>query len=401
MTDLSGPPWSPPDPAELPEWRSRMVSAHQQTAAYQSMALAINAGRTNLLPLVPGIHASPGAVGAQILLRQEAQALREAELYYATGDMTSLALAAAASPPKEAFDRRRLPAERGLIMFAEPIGGYTEDVGAALTGTVAGRAGVAATVTVPIVAASWTTWSPDLFTLSDARPGERIRWVYRTAADGPQEMTAAHTGVWVTYYSASGKFSALPAATVLGSMADGTVMTAGDITAAGELPGQGPLTWDTEVLLVDGAGFAAARPDTTDQWTHVLYTAWQMMSQRGKGQLTDLAEIPRPRAGRKRDAREGITDTGAVRIVHVHSAHRPTPAAAEQDAAASSGRRAPQWTCRWPVRPHRRDHCMNPGLHAEGGCTHEERIIPAVVKGPADKPLRLRERVNLWDSQPK
>jgi hypothetical protein len=80
--------------------------------------------------------------------------------------------------------------------------------------------------------------------------------------------------------------------------------------------------------------------------------------------------------------------------------HRPSPAAAVQDAAASTGRRAPQWSCRWPVRPHRRDHCMNPHRHAEGDCTHEDRIIPAVVKGPADKPLRLRETVNLWDSQP-
>ncbi|MGA5824289.1 hypothetical protein ACPC54_41415 [Kitasatospora sp. NPDC094028] len=41
-----------------------------------------------------------------------------------------------------------------------------------------------------------------------------------------------------------------------------------------------------------------------------------------------------------------------------------------------------------------------PGRHADCGCTHGERIIPPVVKGPADKPLRLRRTVNLWDSQP-
>ncbi len=43
---------------------------------------------------------------------------------------------------------------------------------------------------------------------------------------------------------------------------------------------------------------------------------------------------------------------------------------------------------------------MNPQQHADGGCTHENRIIPAMVKGPADKPLRLRETVNLWNTQP-
>ncbi|MFF7459379.1 hypothetical protein [Kitasatospora sp. NPDC008115] len=222
MTDLSGPPWAPPDPAELPKWRSRMVTAHQQTAAVQSMALAIDAGRTNLLPVVPGVNASPGAAGAQFLLRQETQVLREAQLYYATADMTSLALAAATTPPKEAFDPRRRPAGSGLILFAEPIGGYTEEVGAALAGTVAGLTGVSATVTVPIVAASWTTWSPDLFTLADARPGERIRWVHRTP-EGPRELTGTHTGVWVTFSCAPGKLSALPAATVIASIADGRV----------------------------------------------------------------------------------------------------------------------------------------------------------------------------------
>jgi len=355
------------------------------------MALAIHAGHTNLLPTISGASASPASIGAQILLHQETAVLKEAELYFATADMTSLALAAASTPPVEKADQRRLPAESGLIVFAEPIGGYTEDVGLALKETLAHRDGVSAQITIPIVAASWTTWSPSLLTLADGAP---VTWLY-----GPGAIPETTTGVWVTFYSASGKFGQLPPDTVIGSMSDGTAMTAGDISA-GTVPGQGPITWDTEVLLVDGAAFEPARPDTTDQWTHVLYTAWQMMNQRGKSQLTDVVEIPRPRAGRKRDTREGIEDSGAVRIVHVHSAHRPAPAASAEDAAASSGRRAPQWSCRWPVRPHRRDHCMNPQLHADGGCTHEDRIIPAVVKGPADKPLRLRETVNLWDSQP-
>lgn len=43
---------------------------------------------------------------------------------------------------------------------------------------------------------------------------------------------------------------------------------------------------------------------------------------------------------------------------------------------------------------------MDPREHTSGTCTHEERIILPYVKGPADKPLRLRERVHLWDRQP-
>ena len=257
---------------------------------------------------------------------------------------------------------------------------------------------MSAQVTIPIVAASWTTWSPSLLTMDGAPAGQGLRWLARFP-EGGRAVPDGFSGMWVTWYATSRRFGAPDPSTVIGTTADGQVMTAGQISGA-HLPGQAPITWDNESVFADGAPFGPVRPDTTDQWMHVLYTAWQMMAQQGTARLTDTVEIPRPRAGRKRDAREGIADPGTVRIVHVHSAHRPPRAAAELDAAASTGRRAPQWSCRWPVRPHRRSHCMNPAQHADAGCTHEDRIIPPVVKGPADKPLRLRETVNLWDSQP-
>ncbi|MEV7165857.1 hypothetical protein [Streptomyces microflavus] len=43
---------------------------------------------------------------------------------------------------------------------------------------------------------------------------------------------------------------------------------------------------------------------------------------------------------------------------------------------------------------------MNPALHAEGDCQHEDRIVRGHVKGPGDKPLRVSGTVNLWDHQP-
>lgn len=70
------------------------------------------------------------------------------------------------------------------------------------------------------------------------------------------------------------------------------------------------------------------------------------------------------------------------------------------DAQASTGRREPQWTCRWPVRPYRRYSCLNPRAHEAGDCEHEDRIVPGHIKGPADMPLRIGETVNLWDHQP-
>src|SRR5205807_10035783 len=97
---------------------------------------------------------------------------------------------------------------------------------------------------------------------------------------------------------------------------------------------------------------------------------------------------------------EGLPVPGVVQIVNAHTAHRPTRAAAEEAAAASTGRRAPQYTSRWPVRPHPRAQCMIPQAHSDGDCQHEERIIPTHITGPAGKPLRVRDTVHLWDHQP-
>lgn len=41
----------------------------------------------------------------------------------------------------------------------------------------------------------------------------------------------------------------------------------------------------------------------------------------------------------------------------------------------------------WWVRDHTRDHCMNPALHREGGCTHEDITVLDYPKGPEDKPF--------------
>ena len=132
----------------------------------------------------------------------------------------------------------------------------------------------------------------------------------------------------------------------------------------------------------------------------MVYTAWQLMAQTGNAQLTETDTLTRPRQGRKRDERDGVTAPGGVRLVRVHTRHRPAPDATADDEQASHGRRAPQWNRRWPVRPYRRNTCLNSHLHATGDCEHEEHIVPGHIKGPADKPLIVTDRVNLWDTPP-
>jgi hypothetical protein len=258
------------------------------------------------------------------------------------------------------------------------------------------RDGVHASLTTPIVAVSWGLWDPNEVQVTG---GPTVRWYWQPARGQLEPIPQHFDGVWITFYAPpGGAFDALPADTVIGTAPDGTVMTAGDIQA--HHPQLTPLNWDNETALAFGKTFGEPKPDTTQEWAQVVYTAWQLMSQTGKTQLTEVEEVPRDRAGRKRDRRDGITGPSDVHIVNVHSAHRPSRAAAEQDATASTGRRAPQWSCRWPVRPYRRHTCLNPRAHADGGCEHEDRIVPAHIKGPADKPLKVGETVHLWDHQP-
>ncbi|MBF6333467.1 hypothetical protein [Nocardia transvalensis] len=392
-TDPAAMPWKAPEPHELPEWRMRLCEYTVSEESMRSLAGAINAGHASVFPTAPGVDASPGAVASMLLAHSEERRLREAHLYYATADMTSLALAAASTPPTEPIKPTRLPSPYGFMVFAEPIGGYTQNAADAL-GPMAREDVPAATLTTPIVAVSWGEWAPDDVTIAD---GPTVRWFNQRHHDQLTPIPQHFDGVWLTFYSPVGSaFDALAPDTIVGTAPDGTPMTAGDIRSYSRPT---PLTWDNETALAFGVPFGEPEPDTTKEWAQVVYTAWQLMSP-GKTQLTETENIPRNRAGRKRDHRAGITGPSDVRIVNVHTAHRPSRAATEADATSSTGRRAPQWTCRWPVRPYRRNTCLNPRAHSDNGCEHEDRIVPPHIKGPADKPLKLGETVHLWDHQP-
>ncbi|MEU5190958.1 hypothetical protein AB0G83_27980 [Streptomyces klenkii] len=395
MTQAAPTRWVPPDPRQLPEWRAQLVDFTASEPSNITMREAIRAGRCSIVPTMRNAPIAADTLAAILLNKAERARLEEAELYYATADMTALALAAAATPPRERVSIDRLPAESGLIVFGEPIGGYVEDVGAALADTLAARPGVDAKVTTPIVAASWTAWTPEDVNVE----GQPVTWGH-TTSDGYAAIPPGTRGIWVTFYSPRNLFSGLPPETVLGTMRDGSVMTAGMIEAERHHVPGGPLNWDNESLLIEGVGFAPARPDTTDVWTHNLYTAWQLMTAAGGTRWAEVEEIPRERSGRKRDARQGITGSSAVRVVNVHTAQRPPREAADADAAVSTGRREPSWSCRWPVRPYRRSTCLNPGGHAAGDCQHEDRIVPGHIKGPEGAPLRTGSTVHLWDRQP-
>ncbi|MFE0062792.1 hypothetical protein [Streptomyces sp. NPDC059003] len=386
--------WKAPDPRDLPEWRAQVRDDVGSNDSLRSLTQAINAGHNAIFPAASSMEPLPGATASMLMARAEEHRLCAAKLYYATADMTSLALAAASTPPTEPIRKTRLPSPYGFMVFAEPIGNYTHDIAAVPSHPRPACDGAHVTVTTPIVAISWGLWAA---ADTDFANGSTVRWFnQRSARSQLEPIPQDFEGVWITFYAPPGSaFDTLAPDTVIDSLSGGAPVTAADIQL---YPRHAPLTWENETVLAFGKTFDDLMPDITRQCSQVVYTAWQLMSQTGRAQLTEVNELPRDRAGRKRDRRDGIIGPSDVQILNVHTAHRLSPP--EQDAAAPTGRRAPQWSCRWPVRPYRRNTCLNPRAHAEGACEHEERIVPAHIKGPNDKPLRSGETVHLWDHQP-
>lgn len=387
--------WTPPEPRQLPEWRASMIEYLDTLMAKRIMREAIHSGHSTLLPMVPGLDASVGAIGAELLHRSEAHRLQEARLFYATPDMTALALAAGKTPPTEPVSMSRPPSPSGLIVFGEPIGGYTASASKVLAGTLAHDPAADALVTTPIVAASWSRWHPRSVTLSGG--GGRVRWLYKGGGRSGF-LPDTFNGLWVTFYSPRGSFSALAPGTLVGRQADGSAMTAGQVESRRRVSGP-VLGWDNEMLMKDGGKFEEPAADTNAAWAIVLYTAWQLMAQKG-GEWTETETLTRSRSGVKRDGRTGITASSNVELIDVHRNKRPSRAAAARDAEHSTGRREPHYSCRFPVDPYRRNTCLNTRAHADGGCVHEDRIVPGHIKGPEGAPLRVRDRVHLWRDQP-
>lgn len=386
--------WTPPDPRQLPDWRAGMIEYLDTLMAKRIMSEAIRAGHSTLLPMVPGLDASVGSIGAEILHRSEATRLQHARLFYATPDMTALALAAAKTPPTEPVSTARPPAPCGLIVFGEPIGGYQTTAKRILAGTIAHDPAADATMTIPIVAASWSPWHPRSVTLDG---GHRVRWLFKTGGRSgliPDDFA----GLWITFYSPRGTFSALAPSTLVGKTVDGSRMTAGQIENRRRISGP-VLAWDNEMIMREGGKLEEPKPDTNGAWAITVYTAWQLMAQKG-GEWTETETLIRSRSGVKRDAHSGITGSSDVELVDVHANKRPSRSAAARDAVHSTGHREPHYSCRFPVDPYRRNTCLNTRAHADGGCIHEDRIVPGHIKGPEGAPLRVRDRVNLWSSQP-
>lgn len=339
--------WNPPVPRAVARLRADLADRMQSESQLEQLTRCVELGQT---VAIPGL----GARGtAQELLAEERERLAAAELYFATAEMTQLAVAASCSLPDFALEPEDLPAPGGFMVFASPVHRYEGPL--STPGRVLG---------VPIVAISWGPYD-----------------VVRT-----QEFKQQGAGVWVTLWAPCGidLLRALEAA-------EGQRYTVA--SRKQWLARQGPLQWDNEAMWPYGRNSAElADRLATGAPMQVLRAAWLLMQQ---PQLIESSDIERRHSERGHDVRAKLNQS-PVRVLQLHKEQHVQAAAAAEasgetpggEDAAEAGR---EYTCRWLVAGHWRQQWY------PARKVHRPLWIAPHLKGPADKPLRTAETVHLWD----
>jgi hypothetical protein len=343
--------WVAPPPSQLPDLRIRLCERLLDRLHIAEFEVRFACGISPLIPriLAPSgmtaemkaeVKAALNSMAGSVTAHSERRRLNQAHLYWMDQDVT--ALAAAATPSQEPVRAHRMPAAAGLMVFAHPIGRYDFALAASVNGAWTTAApGLSGQGTYPVVAVSWSRWTPA--ELEQPRAPGIIRWKRRTSTrlrTSPSTHSAPlkpeFEGVWLTFWTTASKgWEALPPAQPIAiENSTDKAITAGDMVTAGRTVGSTHLQTFSELLLPfdhplppptsDNANHDTghhASPNT-GQWVHVVHTAWQLMAQTGNAQLTEIETVPRPRLGLKRDKRARIAGPGAVQLVRMRSKPR-------------------------------------------------------------------------------
>ncbi|SDP98514.1 hypothetical protein SAMN05421507_14025 [Lentzea jiangxiensis] len=384
--------------------RDRQVSIVRSPAYHDITAQILQRGNSSyFMPKIIGVYDEHDPDHDELHHLAQARLLCEAEaarlaaptpIWHATADMTSLALAIAKTPPIEPANPGRLPSESGFIVFDEPIGGTTASIHN-LTNGLWDLVRRDLTITTPVIAAAWSTWKA-------TGDGPGVQWYRRSPFGVGLPVEASFEGVWVHFYTeVRDLYGQLEPDEPLWTHPSGEIVTAAQVFEAQKHAGTPQLEMHADIVLRWGSHLPAApKPDSRQEWLNVLYTCWQLLSQRSTPARTPLLQVEHLAPRRKHNDGES-----GVRVVRVHPDYRPSMHAAARDAALSTGRRAGSCEYRWPVPPHRRSVCRNPaGHHLDPEectkTTHVDTIVMPHINGPVGKPLRIRPRVRKWDRQP-
>lgn len=329
--------------------RRRLIEYHGSSFGLTIQEMMCRSGRQVLTPAGRSV-----AEQARIVCGNEVARLRAARLFYAAPETVELIGAAYDGFPSVPAQVSDPPSECGFIVFGAPLLSrpVTPEERAEyrrmLTGSLREDSLAAP---IYITAAAWGPFVPD-------------SW-------------ARAPGIWVSFYAALS-----PVGEAARPRNAGTPpLSPENETAWACLPARLPpgKSEGDYALPDDRTGTAG--------WGRLLTCVWHLMRQQHLLQA-DAERVARPE--RRRHERAGLADPGDVVVV---SYRRAVRAEAETAAAALAGaaRPAGEWyRVRFPVSPHwRRQWYPSRG-------EHRPKYIPAHWKGPADAPVQIRDRVNVF-----
>ncbi len=298
--------------------------------------------------------------------------------------MTALAVAVGSKRPEEPVSIDRMPSPSGFMVYATALGSFT--VTSREMFGVLPLPGETPSLHVPIVAVSWSIWSP-----ADWKHSAPVTWLYRSVEE-KQEKIPERRGIWFTYYSTrSMGFELLPPETRLGTdPLTGRVVTAGDHVRQSK--SHGPLSRIETAFLAFDDPFPTDVPSHSPYfWTQSVYTAWQLVQQEGRSGWTETEDISAPSRG---SARKRAPQRDTIRLYRLRPNRRPSREAAERDRAEADAQNPTRYTHRFPVPPYRRPNaCWNSAIHTDDPetrrCKHAEQIVAGSIRGPRHLPLRV------------
>lgn len=274
-----------------------------------------------------------------------ASSISTAELYWATPDMSALAMAAGASLPEVCFAHAYRPSASGLLVWDGGIG-QSLDVGSMFD--TRGRTVDTALGTVPE-------------RLSVRVPFDAVSW-------GPREGGMLLVG-WVRWDRIE---AALP----------GRVPLPGGVAMPPLMPMQG---WDLPADPVAHTATEIAEMIDEPALLTVclaMAAAWALMQQ---PKLAERSRVDAPKDDARRARRDGRPEP-AVTLIDLRRLYRPQ--VPDEEGGEGSARR---YRYRWVVSGHWRNQAFGPARSLR-----RQTWIPSYVKGPDGAPLLETERVNVW-----
>jgi hypothetical protein len=380
--------WEAPTADRLPELRAALIDHLGKWTVREEVAGQLARGKGTLRP------AGTPEQGAALILSEEQQRLREAELYYVNADMIETVRDAAAAMPVEwALTRQDLPSEQGFVLYGAPVHEYVS------------RDFLRRRELVKLVGASWGPTSmahPELggtwITFWSATDHHAIETLYRQEAEttgrgeGYRTMLAERDALTRSLKSKTpGARERIRAAiATLNSRIDQVHPAVVDPRAYAHAI-RAELTWDNETILTWGPDSATqglrtigrkgtgpppafGHPDAgTIDFSRLVLCTWLLIHQ---ANVVTVSDQPAPRRAARKLAQAGHP-AGGVRVVALQPRLRyapPEPAAEPGETSAETRRRLVK---RSRVRTHWRDQAVGPGWSQ-----HRRILIHKHERGP-------------------